>query len=75
MSGRVRVVNDSLDSPLATPESEADVRVNRIVLYIDDLDRCEPDKVAKVLQAVHLLLAFPLFRFSLSSSSASILDG
>lgn len=35
--------------------------INRIVLYIDDLDRCPPDKVAKVLQAVHLLLAFPLF--------------
>jgi hypothetical protein len=36
-------------------------RVNRIVLYIDDLDRCPPRKVVEVLQAVHLLLAFPLF--------------
>lgn len=36
-------------------------RVNRIVLYIDDLDRCPPEKVVEVLQAVHLLLAFPLF--------------
>ncbi|HST62899.1 MAG TPA: P-loop NTPase fold protein [Longimicrobium sp.] len=36
-------------------------RVNRIVLYIDDLDRCPPAKVVEVLQAVHLLLAFPLF--------------
>lgn len=35
--------------------------VNRIVLYIDDLDRCPPDRVVEVLQAVHLLLAFPLF--------------
>jgi hypothetical protein len=34
---------------------------NRIVLYIDDLDRCPPDRVVQVLQAVHLLLAFPLF--------------
>jgi hypothetical protein len=33
----------------------------RIVLYIDDLDRCPPDKVVEVLQAVHLLLTFPLF--------------
>src|SRR5262249_16171907 len=33
----------------------------RIILYIDDLDRCPPDKVVEVLQAVHLLLAFPLF--------------
>ncbi len=34
---------------------------NRIVLYIDDLDRCPPAKVLQVLEAVHLLLAFPLF--------------
>jgi len=33
----------------------------RIVLYIDDLDRCPPDRVVEVLQAVHLLLAFKLF--------------
>lgn len=36
-------------------------QVNRIVLYIDDLDRCPVDHVIRVLQAVHLLLAFPLF--------------
>jgi hypothetical protein len=35
--------------------------VNRIVLYVDDLDRCPPDKVVQVLRAIHLLLAFPLF--------------
>ncbi len=35
--------------------------IDRIVLYIDDLDRCPPDKVVQVLQAIHLILAFPLF--------------
>lgn len=35
--------------------------VDRIVLYVDDLDRCPSDKVVDVLQAVHLLLAVPLF--------------
>jgi hypothetical protein len=35
--------------------------VDRIVLFIDDLDRCLHDKVVEVLQAVHLLLAFKLF--------------
>jgi hypothetical protein len=35
--------------------------VDRVVLFIDDLDRCEPEKVVDVLQAVHLLLAYPLF--------------
>lgn len=35
--------------------------IQRVILYIDDLDRCPPDRVVEVLQAVHLLLAFPLF--------------
>jgi O-acetyl-ADP-ribose deacetylase (regulator of RNase III) len=35
--------------------------IERIILYIDDLDRCHPRKVVDVLQAVHLLLAFDLF--------------
>lgn len=35
--------------------------IDRIVLYIDDLDRCSPRQVVEVLQAVHLLLAFELF--------------
>ncbi|HEU4507460.1 MAG TPA: P-loop NTPase fold protein [Pyrinomonadaceae bacterium] len=36
-------------------------RINRIILYIDDLDRCGPKRVVEVLQAIHLLLAFPIF--------------
>lgn len=36
-------------------------KLERIILYIDDLDRCPDDKVLEVLQAVHLLMAFPLF--------------
>ncbi len=35
--------------------------IERIILYIDDLDRCSDGKVLEVLQAVHLLMAFPLF--------------
>ena len=35
--------------------------VDRIVLYIDDLDRCQPTRVVEVLEAIHLLLAFRLF--------------
>lgn len=35
--------------------------VDRVVLYIDDLDRCRPDQVVRVLQVVHMLLAFELF--------------
>lgn len=35
--------------------------VDRIVLYIDDLDRCPGDKLVAVLEAIHLLLTFELF--------------
>jgi hypothetical protein len=41
--------------------ANAENDIERIVLYIDDLDRCSPDQVVKVLQAIHLLLAFRLF--------------
>jgi len=33
----------------------------RIVLFIDDLDRCEPGKVIEVLEAMHLLVNTKLF--------------
>lgn len=40
---------------------KAPAPIERIVLYIDDLDRCSPRQVVDVLQAVHLLLALELF--------------
>jgi len=35
--------------------------LERIILYIDDLDRCSEERVVEVLGAVNLLMAFPLF--------------
>jgi len=32
-----------------------------VILYIDDLDRCKPEDVVRVLQITHMLLAFELF--------------
>ncbi|RSM72651.1 hypothetical protein DMH04_42525 [Kibdelosporangium aridum] len=43
------------------PEGGGRQPIDRIVLYIDDLDRCGPQQVVDVLQAVHLLLALDLF--------------
>lgn len=37
------------------------ISIGRIVLFVDDLDRCPPKSVYRVLQAVHLFLSFPLF--------------
>lgn len=39
----------------------ADLYVDRVVLHIDDLDRCTPDRVVEVLQAVALLQSSDLF--------------
>ena len=60
-----RLLAASANQPCA--ESDVDVvgdqlpRIDRIVVYIDDLDRCPPDRVVQVLEAVQLLLAVPLF--------------
>ncbi len=35
--------------------------LERIVVLIDDLDRCAPEKVVTVLEAVHLLFGFEMF--------------
>lgn len=43
------------------PGATEEPLLDRIVLYIDDLDRCKSDRVVAVLEAVHLLLAFPIF--------------
>lgn len=45
----------------AETDDDAPEPIDRIVLYIDDLDRCSPRQVIDVLQAVHLLLALDLF--------------
>ncbi|WP_031525603.1 P-loop NTPase fold protein [Streptomyces sp. NRRL F-5123] len=36
-------------------------RIDRIIVYIDDLDRCPPARVVEMLEAIHLLLAVELF--------------
>ena len=47
----------------AAPESNMEIPqpLERIVLYIDDLDRCTPARISEVLAAIHLMLALPLF--------------
>jgi hypothetical protein len=50
--------------PDPDPEQESEdgpKPIERIILYIDDLDRVKEKEVVAVLQAVHLLLAFRLF--------------
>jgi KAP family P-loop domain len=49
------------DGSLRDTTRTGDPGIDRIVLYVDDLDRCPTELVVNVLRAVHLLLAFPLF--------------
>ncbi|HUC22268.1 MAG TPA: P-loop NTPase fold protein [Streptosporangiaceae bacterium] len=47
---------------LETSRSSDDAdAIDRIVLYVDDLDRCQPNVVVQVLEAVNVLLSLPLF--------------
>ncbi|MBC6449998.1 P-loop NTPase fold protein [Actinokineospora xionganensis] len=59
----LRTLSHNVDAALekwrAVPQGPPPLE--RIVLYVDDLDRCPPRKVVDVLAAVHLLLALPLF--------------
>jgi hypothetical protein len=60
MQSEIRKNNLKAVEPQATSAADAEIP-NRVVLYIDDLDRCPPAKVLQVLEAVHLLLAFQQF--------------
>ena len=64
-----------LDAQLRAQPSTADKpglpRIDRVVLYIDDLDRCSPAKVLEVLEAVHLLLALELTPDALAGRTAA----
>ena len=42
-------------------ELQKNLKGDRILVVIDDLDRCEPDKAVEVLQAINLLLTFESF--------------
>lgn len=63
--GRTRrlfqAVDDIAREERRKPPAERDGAPDRIILYIDDLDRCTDEQVYNVLQAIHLLLAFELF--------------
>lgn len=57
----LKALRDAVHGELRGEQKSDLPSFERIILYIDDLDRCPPDKVVEVLQAIHLLLYFPLF--------------
>ena len=68
LTGRIRQDLDRISDELATArddwaksKSGTAPPLQRIILYIDDLDRCTAARVVQVLQAVNLLLSMSLF--------------
>ncbi|MFC5703753.1 P-loop NTPase fold protein [Cohnella faecalis] len=53
--------NDFEKLSLFMQTKSTEKNIGRIILYIDDLDRCSPQKVIEVLQAVHLILSAKIF--------------
>lgn len=62
LTGRIHHDLRRLSDDLAAARSQVGPPpLQRIVLYVDDLDRCTPERVVDVLQAVNLLLTMDLF--------------
>lgn len=69
MINQVQKDLQDLSDKLLPPKEKRDEKIKelfprgepRVILYIDDLDRCPPDRVVEVLEAVQLLLNTPLF--------------
>ncbi|HET7234254.1 MAG TPA: P-loop NTPase fold protein [Longimicrobium sp.] len=53
--------NDTQRKAAARRAEARKTRLGRVLIVIDDLDRCEPDKAVEVLQAINLLLNFDSF--------------
>jgi hypothetical protein len=51
----------NVDADGEEQSSDSLPQIDRIILYVDDLDRCPAKRVVEVLEAVHLLLALKLF--------------
>jgi hypothetical protein len=59
--GLVSLIRRDFETLSRLLRERKDLPVDRIVLFIDDLDRCPTDRVCQVLEAIHLILAFELF--------------
>jgi hypothetical protein len=60
--GIVRRCFDQLNAVVESSRArDPNSPVQRIIIYIDDLDRCSERQVVQVLEAIHLLLAYPCF--------------
>ena len=61
LAHRIRERLEAICALLGNRDEAGVPMLGRIVVYIDDLDRCRPEQVVAVLAALRQLLAFPLF--------------
>jgi len=60
--GLAPIIREDLKRLAALAEKKPDAPgIDRVVVFIDDLDRCAADQVVRVLEAVNLLFGFKLF--------------
>ncbi|MFG3295651.1 P-loop NTPase fold protein [Streptomyces sp. NPDC048179] len=60
-ASRQRAAGDEDAAPRGDEARDELPQIDRIIVYIDDLDRCPPARVMEMLEAIHLLLAVELF--------------
>jgi hypothetical protein len=48
-------------------------RVERLIVYVDDLDRCSPERVAEVVRALHVIFALSPFAVVLAADPMRLL--
>jgi hypothetical protein len=64
MVSRLRESFETLEALLADQHRTGNTAlpaIDRIILYVDDLDRCQPEQVVPVLQALALMLQLKIF--------------
>jgi hypothetical protein len=63
LTGQIHHINNDLRQVLSvTPDPTGAAGYSPLVIFIDDLDRCSPGKVASVVEGVSMLLASDTYR-------------
>ncbi|MFL6119207.1 P-loop NTPase fold protein [Actinophytocola sp.] len=71
----LRTLAEALAEANKAPNAGTPPVIERVVLYIDDLDRCAPERVMKVLEAVNLLLSMRMFIVVVAVDPRVLCDG
>lgn len=65
---------DAVETLLDGHEQKEEDRTGRLIVFIDDLDRCEEDSIVKLLQAIKLYLVSKRCVFVLALDDTAVLD-